>query len=292
MDKKDKTYSKLIICGQVIYWYEYDKPPTKMRPEKSQMDAYDVLDMETTKLSQDYFEECRKDERRSQTLRDGSNLVKQIAQLNFFPEDSTFLTQTFADHVTDIYYSDYEFEKFIKRLRYQTEEPDLKYLAVRELTKKGRIHYHVLVNSRLGLPPLPVGYARYKGDNGKTYNNSIAHQYELEHVYSKEKQIGDIWKHGIVDVKPLYSEIDNIGAYLVKYMTKTIALDLFPGKNFYLLSNGLRRPDVIAGDMADQLIESLGLRQKKEVFSNSYITEYQDMCHFKEINLQRLTLPV
>ena len=292
MDKKDKTYSKLIICGQIIYWYEYDKPPTKIRPKTVQEDSYDVLDMETTKLSKDYFEECRKDERRSQTLRDGSNLVKQIAQLNFFPEDSTFLTQTFADHITDIYYSDYEFEKFIKRLRYQTGEPDLKYLAVRELTKKGRIHYHVLVNSRLGLPPLPDGYARYKGDNGKTYNNPIAHQYEVEHVYDKEKQIGAIWKHGYVDVKPLYGEIDNIGAYLVKYMTKTIALELFPGKNFYLLSNLLRRPDVIAGDLADQLIESLGLRQKKEVFSNSYITEYQDMCHFKEINLQRLTLPV
>jgi len=292
MDKKNKTYSKLIVCGQVIYWYEYDKPPTKLRPKKAQNDSYDVLDLETTKLSADYFAECREEERRSQTLRDGSNLTRQLAQLNFFPESSTFLTLTFEEHVTDIYYSDEEFKKFIKRLRYTLKEPDLKYLAVRELTKKGRIHYHVLVTTRLGLPPLPAGYARYKGDNGKTYNNPIAHEYELEYVYSKENQISKIWRHGYVDVKPLYADIDNIGAYLVKYMTKTIAYELFPGKHFYLPAKGLKRPVAITGDDAELLIESLGLRQKKEVFSNSYITEYQDMCYFKEINLQRLLLPV
>lgn len=288
------TYSKLLVCGDVIYWYEYDKPPTKVRPQKDAEDDYNALDLEKTEVSLEWLEECRKDERRSQTLRDGSNLVRQIALLNFKPETSTFLTLTFRDHltVTGIDYSDDEFKKFFKRLRYRFKEPNMKYLAVRELTKIGRIHYHVLVDRRLGLPDMPEGYGRYKGKDGKTYNNSIAHEYELDFVQDKEVEVGSVWGHGFVDVKPLYGEIDNLGAYLVKYMTKTIALELFPGKNFYMASQGLKRPVAIVGDKADELIEILGLRQKKEVFGNSYATEYQDMCHFKEINLRRSLLPV
>lgn len=289
---KGKTYSKIIVCGDVIYWYEYDKPPTKQRPHKDPVDSYDALNLDGNRITEDYFEECRKKERRAQTLRNGSDLVKQMAQLNFRPEYSTFLTLTFREHVTGIDYSDEEFKKFFKRLRYQIKEPNLKYVAVRELTKIGRIHYHLLVNSRLGLPTLPDGYARYKGDDKKTYNNEIAHKYELDYVFEKENEIGQIWRHGWVDVKPLYGKIDNLGAYLVKYMTKNIALELFPGKKFYLNSKGLERPVSIVGDKADELIEILNLRQKKEVFGNSYITEYQDMCHFKEINLKRSLLPV
>ena len=289
---REQTYSKLVVCGDVVYWYEYDKPPTKHRADKRTEDDFNALDLFDTKLFDFDLKEDRKAERRSQTLRDGSNLVRQLAQLNFKPEESTFLTLTFREHVTDINYSDEEYKKFFKRLRYHFCIPDMKYLAVRELTKQGRIHYHLLINSRLSLPDLPDGYARYKGLNGRTYNNSIAHQYELEHVLDMENRISDIWRHGWVDVKPLYGEIDNLGAYLVKYMTKNIALELFPGKNFYLASQGLQRPVSIVGDKADELIEILGLRQKKEVFGNSYITEYQDICHFKEFNLKRSLLPV
>lgn len=279
------TYNKLLLCGDVIYWYEYDKPPTQLvRHEKK--DSYEPLDLKNTKLPDDYFKIDRKEERRSQTLRDGSNKVMRLALLNFSPKTSSFLTLTFEDHVTDIYYSDNEFKNFIKRLKYDLKE-SIKYLAVRELTKKGRIHYHMLVDSRLGLPKLPEGYKRYKGPDGKTYNNSVAHEFELNYVFSKEKEIAKIWRFGFVDVKPLYGDIDNIGAYLVKYMTKNIALEMFPGKNFYLRSRGLKEPVPVVGDAAEKLIEELNLRKQKEVFSNSYITEYQDLCVFKEINLKR-----
>lgn len=288
-----KTYSKLIFCGSVIFWYEYDKAPTSLRTsKKTKKDDYDPFDLENIKITEDYFKDDRKTERRSQTLRDGSNLVRQLALLNFPPETSTFLTLTYENHITDIVFSDDEFKKAIKRFRYNLTEPDMKYLAVRELTKKGRIHYHILVNSRLGLPPLPDGYGRYKGQNGRTYNNPIAHQYEMDFVRQKEDEMTGIWGHGFVDVKPMYGEVDNIGAYLVKYMTKNISLELFPGKNFYLASQGLERPVTIGGDEADKLIDALNLRQKKEVYGNSYETEYQDMCHFKEINLKRLLQPV
>jgi len=292
--REGDTYSKLVVCGDVIFWYEYDKPPTKARSKKVIQDDFDALNLFDTELRESELKECRKDERRAQTLRDGSNLVRQLALMNFKPEESTFLTLTYREHVDagDIFYSDDEFKKFFKRLRYHFDEPKVKYLAVRELTKKGRIHYHLLVNSRLGLPSLPDGYGRYKGIDGKTYNNPIAHDYEEKFVLEKENVVSEIWRHGWVDVKPLYGEIDNIGAYLVKYMTKNISLELFPGKNFYLASQGLQRPVSIVGDKADELIQILGLRQKKEVFGNSYITEYQDMCHFKEINLKRSSLLV
>lgn len=280
-----KTYNKLFVCGDVIYWYEYDKPPTTQR-KRFENDDYDALDMDNTKLPEDYLGGDRKEERRSQTLRDGSNNVKRLALLNFEPQKSTFVTLTFRYHVTDIYYSDNEFKKFMKRVRYKLKE-SMKYLAVRELTKKGRIHYHMLIDSKLGLPQLPEGYERYKGPDGKTYNNSVAHQFELEYVLDKENEMADIWKYGWVDVKPLYSGVDNVGAYLVKYMTKNISLEMFPGKNFYLRSKGLKQPVSVSGEEADKIIHELDLRNKKEVFSNSYTTEYQDNCVFKEINLKR-----
>lgn len=286
------AYNKLIVCGDVIYWYQYDKPPTTTgRRVKPAQDGYNALDFNDTELKP---KEDRKHERRAQTLRDGSNLVRQMALLNFPPAESTFLTLTFRDHVTDIRYSDEEYKKFFKRLRYQLQEPKMKYLAVRELTKEGRIHYHVLINSRMGLPTIPEGYGRYKNPrDGKTYNNSVAHQYELDYVRDKEEQVKKIWRHGdIVDVKPLYAGVDNVGAYLVKYMTKNISIDLFPGKNFYLCSQGLKRPEPIGGKQADELIQLLNLGEKKEVFGNCYETEYQGICHFKEINLKRSLVQV
>ena len=102
------AYNKLIVCGDVIYWYQYDKPPTATgRRVKPAEDGYNALDFNDTELKP---KEDRKHERRAQTLRDGSNLVRQMALLNFPPAESTFLTLTYRDHVTDNGYSEKENE--------------------------------------------------------------------------------------------------------------------------------------------------------------------------------------
>ena len=104
---------------------------------------------------------------------------------------------------------------------------------------------------------------------------------ELEQLWGRA-----IWKHGFVDIKPL-SEIDNVGAYLIKYMTKDVSVEAFKGHKAYLCSKGLERPLELRGDDAMRVIEAYGLIDKKEVFTNSYESEYLGTINYKEYNLKR-----
>lgn len=212
--------------------------------------------------------EDRKDERRAQTIRDARNLCKRLAVANFGSSDS-FITLTVAKNSDDVAFYDNEFKKFVKRMNYKYNKKH-KYLAVREFQKRGAIHYHLLMD----------------------FDEAITKQND-EELKSLEREVGKIWGHGFVDVQTLLrskrngTPVDNVGAYLVKYMSKENDDERLKGNKVYLCSRGLKRPVTYTGDEALQLIEKHGLEQKKETFTNCYESEYLGKINYREYNLKR-----
>jgi len=252
-----KTYKKVIVSGDVYEVYEYQKEP-RNNFDSDRNDDYDALDFENTK----YIPEDRKEERRSQTVRDARNITRRLALMNFGNNDK-FITLTFKENMRDIEYADDQFKKFIMRFKYKFKISKLKYIAVREFQKRGAIHYHLLCD----------------------WDHIFESEEEIRHY---ERFLGEkIWKHGFVDIKQI-NHVDNVGAYIIKYMTKNIAIEFFKGKKIYLCSKGLERPMVYRGLEAEEVIKTYKLQQKKEVFTNSYESEYHGKIVYKEYNLKRL----
>lgn len=254
-----RTYKKIIVTNHVIEVYEYEKPPISGVIDSS--DSYDPFDLETTKLEIEPRED-RKNERRKQTVRDARNTTRRLALMNFNSGDK-FITLTFKENITDINFADNEFKKFIKRFKHRFKLDSLKYIAVREFQKRGAIHYHMLCDWKENL-----------------LFEDVIREYE--------RLLGEkIWKHGFVDIKQL-DYVDNVGAYIIKYMTKNVAIEFFKGKKIYLCSKGLERPLVFRDYEAQQIIDQYNLSEKKEVFTNSYESEYLGKIVYREYNLKRL----
>lgn len=256
---------KVIASGNVIEVYEYEKDP--MMPDKIKNDdekhnKYEQMVLENDKADWIHEKTDRTEERRKQTLREARNLTRRLALMNFGAGD-TFLTLTYAENMQDMDKADDDFKKFMKRLRYRTKSK-IKYLAVREFQKRGAIHFHVICNWRVD-------------------------REDEEGIKELERWVGEIvWGHGFVDIKVMDAGVDNIGAYLIKYMTKDVSIERFKGKNVYLCSKGLDRPLEYRGEQAEAILQAYGLKDKKEVFTNSYISEYLGTIQYKEYNLTRL----
>lgn len=256
-------YKKVIVTNHVIEVYEYARMPQNDFELKN--DDYDPFDLENTKLEP---QEDRTDKRRKQTLRDARNTTRRLALMNFTSGDK-FITLTFDpkkfkdEDLRDVCFVDQEFNLFIKRFKYKFKIKNLKYIAVREFHKSGRLHFHMLCDWKLNL------------------------LFEDE-IREYERLLGEkVWKNGFVDIKQL-DHVDNVGAYIIKYMTKGLAMEFFKGKKIYLCSQGLDRPLVYRDMEAEQVINAYDLEQRKEVYTNSYESEYLGTVIYKEYNLHRL----
>lgn len=200
----------------------------------------------------------RKDERLDQTIRDARNQCRRLALMNF-DKKSTFLTLTVAKNSDDIDFYDKKFKAFIRKLR--IDYGKFHYLGVREFQKRGAIHYHVLID--------------YPFISGFDENNIRSLEVDFAENY---------WKQGFVDLKDI-SHVDNVGAYVVKYMTSELHDKRLLGRKSYLCSQGLNRPEVIKTEF-DSEIDDL-IAQKKPVFENSYFSEFQGKISYQEFNLDR-----
>lgn len=136
-----------------------------------------------------------------------------------FDDRTSFLTLTFKENIDDIQKTNYEFNKFIKRLNYKiykTKKAKLKYIGVWELQKRGAIHYHIVLFS---VPKIPY------------------------------KELKAIWPHGSVNIKKIdVDQRENIGRYISKYFEKNMddpkLLVKFMNKKRVFKSKNLKQPKV------------------------------------------------
>lgn len=185
--------------------------------------------------------------------------IRRLACTNFNNKYDKFLTLTFAENKTDIEECNLLFKNFIKRLKYAYQLKDLKYLAVIEFQERGAVHYHVL----LSLPYIPHNKLQALWGNGFVFINAISH-------------------------------VDNLGAYILKYMTKDNNDTRLMGKKAYLTSRNLKQEETIVNhDLKDfdklesKIIQKYNLKGLKAVYEANYDTEMLGTCIYKQYNLKR-----
>lgn len=186
--------------------------------------------------------------------------IRRLACCNFDNEYDKFLTLTFADNKTDVQECNILFKAFIRKLREVKHIPDLKYLAVIEFQKRGAVHYHVLLN----IPYIP--------------------QVELQ----------ELWGHGFVFIKAI-EHVDNVGAYIVKYMSKDNKDKRLRGQKAYLFSRNLKKPQKIINHnfddfdkMEKKIFDEYKLTELQPVYEANYDTEKLGHCEYKQYNLNRI----
>ncbi|MBO0453892.1 rolling circle replication-associated protein [Candidatus Enterococcus murrayae] len=303
-------YYKIIRSGDVLEVYEMDNTPinpyerlTEKRRELfdsvcnfmangqnelAQMFIEELLDLdpalnkekrEIERLQQGISEYDRKEARLAQTLRDARNTLRRLAINNFPNNKSTFVTLTVAKNSDDIDYYDEKVKQFIRKLR--KDYGKLHYVGVREFQKRGAIHYHLLIN-----------YPFIKGFSETEIRKS--------EVYFKNHY----WKQGFVDLKSI-EHVDNVGAYISKYMTKDMQDKRLIGRKSYLCSRGLKRSEVITFEkdalikqhycylkeqgMSEPEIDKLLLNEDEFFYSSLHNIHYTKL-HWNNVSLKHSVL--
>lgn len=169
----------------------------------------------------------QKNDNRSEDLNNVRRSVKKLRELinnNFTgAKNELFVTLTYAENMQDEKRLYKDFDKFMKRLRYEFKNRSkIEYISTIEPQQRGAWHVHSLL--------------RFE---------------DLNEIFIENKKLSEIWGHGFVNIKSL-KEVDNIGAYLSAYLTnikdgektkKGARLHLYPsGINIYRASRGMKKP--------------------------------------------------
>lgn len=246
-----EVYNKKVIAsGSVIEVYEY---------EKNVVSGYKDT-KKSSKGRQSVADEKDKIINREKVLQRAKRDLRRLinANINMYGVDSKFVTLTFKDNLTDYKKANYEFKKFMQRLEYYTEK-DLKYAAVPEIQKErydktGQAvwHFHVVF---FNLP------------------------------FLRQKKLLEIWDNGFVFINRIES-VDNVGAYICKYMTKE-GKDT-KGIKSYFTSRNLYKPIEIKNK---ELIENLAnsLPADSLAYENIYENEFNKIS-YKQYNMNKVKI--
>jgi len=185
---------------------------------------------------------------------------RRLTSMNF-NKTSTFITLTFEENIQSHEIANHEFKKFIQRLSRKCKKLgfDLKYNATIEYQKRGAIHYHMICN------------------------------YGLEFIEGKTNKLKEVnfakktWMNGFCTIKDIQGkDVDNVGAYLVKYMTKTNNIQ--EQKQKYLHSNNLDKPRILGFE--ETLIFQYELENHYPKLSSQIDTEYWGQIQYLQYNFK------
>jgi hypothetical protein len=182
--------------------------------------------------------------------------VYELANCNF-NQNSRFVSLVPAENITEAQEANKYFRDFIQRMKYKFGDFD--YLAVIEFQKLHReaVHYHVLWN--------------------------------LDYV--KQEKILKIWGDGkgSVYINKIY-HVDNLGAYLLRCMGKSVGDPRLFGNKAYLCSKGLKRAKVqnLNNDAFKEFVKKYDLENRKPAYKiKGYQTENYGWVDEMEYNLKR-----
>jgi len=235
---------RVIVSGHVVEIYKYQGSILKKDD--------DTFLSDKGGRDKDGKEE-RKAEYNATVNQRARNKIRRLINANF-TEESLFVTLTYKKNMQDIQASNENLKKFVQKMK--RRQKDFIYVAVIEFQKRGAIHYHMLCNYRV------------------QWNN-------LEELQAHERDLGDIWGHGFVDIG--YKKNDNAGAYLIKYMTKDNDDERLKGKQRYFFSRkGLKQPEEAIGGEAVRIIREF--ENLPPVFTNKYYSDFHGEVEYFEFN--------
>lgn len=243
-----KVFNKVIKCGNVIEVYKYSE---RMINKKT-------ADKGGRKKNGKEGSKERKEEYQKTVNYRAREKIRRLILSNF-DDQSIFLTLTFAENIRDLQRANKEFKKFIQRIR--RRQDDFKYVCVIEFQKRGAVHYHLVCN-------LQKVWIDEEGRKG----------------YSRE--IAEIWGNGFCDVREL-TNVDNIGAYVVKYLQKNFKDDRLSGQKRFFYSKGLVQPEELMLDDGKQAWLDTLEGEFYPVYSSVYSGFFTGLVEYREYNLKR-----
>ena len=169
------------------------------------------------------------DKKREDSLKRSRQAIYRIVKSNCGKHGDNlpiFITLTFKENVTDLRSANFEFKLFIQKLNYNLGIK-LKYLCVPEFQKRGAVHYHLVA---FNLPFVDL------------------------------EQFQSLWGHGYTRVETT-KKIDNIAAYISKYLSKNTLDKRMYGEKTYFTSRGLIRPKTSFYSVAiDNYLSSVNIK--------------------------------
>lgn len=240
--KPKAFWSKLVKCGDVYEVYDYEKPVfTGFTSRGGRHNAVNTSDE---------VKDLNRDRTLARTRRDIRNLIN--CNFNRYGERSKFLTLTFGDDVTDLTQANKYFTDFVKRLNYQvfgSKKSVLKYTCVPE-----------------------IQWERYDKYGVKVWHFHVV-LYNMPYV--KHSDLQAIWGNGHVFIN-VVDDVDNVGAYICKYITKESAEELV-GKKSVSNSRGLYKPVEIKDEKrVSEVVAYLKTHDDsyKLKYQNTYTNDY------------------
>lgn len=206
-------------------------------------------------------EGIQREENYRNTQRARRTAIRQLVATNFQSSD-LFITLTFNNSqnidINNPKETNKLFNKFIKRFKYKY--PNIKGLAVIEFQDangRGAVHYHVILNGV---------------------------------KYISNKELNEIWSYGYVKVNAI-DKVDNVGAYVVKYMNKDLDDKRLMGCKAYLQFGKLDKPLVLKSwnkqdNQRMQEVEYL-LKEKAPIYSHKYQSDKAGLITYNQFNLNR-----
>ena len=230
---------KVKVMGDLVEVFEYSDPIKVLKEGKS----------EPIKKRKSYTKaEKGTGDIRTDSLNRSFSRLMDLAITNH-KDFKTFITLTFKENITDLDFANYEFKKWIQRVKYNFN--DFKYLGVPEFQKRGAVHYHLMTNLDL------------KSEIIELQENHV-NMYDVK-----------FWEHGFTSVFDLNLTDDNfsVALYMAKYFWKDIDNRLF-GRRKILASRNLKNPDIIKFDSKeiekiDKYIKNKQLEKQKTVINSS-----------------------
>lgn len=236
---------KVYAFGHVIETYEYE------------YQSVDTIERQNKGGRKKEGKEARKEEYKSRAAHVAREMIKRLVLENF-DENSFFLTLTYKENIQDRDYSNSEFKKFVQRIKRQY--PDFEYIAVIEYQERGAIHYHMICN-----------HLKLEWKNDKELK-------KLENAFSERYWNSNGW----VDIQRLYN-VDNVGAYLIKYLAKDRQKGYEFSKRNYLCSRGLKKPVI----HSDPIAVMNSVSDWIPSYTSSYDSVYNGKVIYREYNLKR-----
>lgn len=232
--------AKIVIAGNVCEVTTYKEPILKTFKNKIE------------KQKREQTEEVKR-ENQIRSIRRTTKRIRTLANANYVPGRSSFLTLTFKENLTDYDVAFSYWDLFKKRVEYKIKQK-LQYLGVVEFQTKyyeetGRraIHFHICL-----------------------FNVDYLDQQWLYETWNK------VTTGGGVNIKAL-KEVDNIGAYLTHYLGKDLDAQLrfeeYTGKKRYFQSRNLKEPEEVLLDRKNKF-DLEEFKSFMQLFENNVVYEY------------------
>jgi len=246
-------HQKLVISGRYFELYKYEKSLKRdfIRKKKKKVEAphEQMIIDDLIKTEAEIIENAYKQkEKRKDSIYRTRTQIRRLINSN--PNLTKFITLTFSENMTNITKANKQFNKFTMRLNYRHE--NFKYVAIIEFQKRGAVHYHFLCD-------LP---------------------------YIKTAELSEIWKHGFVKINRI-KHVDNIGAYVCKYLQKDMNDKRMFNRKKYFCSKNIEKPTTVVDDrIIEKIFLEFGLDNLKPDFENTFFNKFVGNVSYNSYKLK------